>query len=90
MNIQPAELQSVKDKVVQKINNELNPIHFEVVDDTVNHASGHPDRRAHLALTIKSARFEGLNTMQQHRLVYSILAEELAGGLHALSLKTSA
>ena len=37
-----------------------------------------------------SAAFAGKSLVQQHRLVYGLLKEELDGGLHALALKTKA
>lgn len=44
--------------------------------------------RDHYELTIVSAAFEGLSTMERHRKVYQVLAEPLKGPLHAVVLKT--
>ncbi|KAN0090912.1 BolA-like domain containing protein [Tylopilus felleus] len=43
----------------------------------------------HFAVQIISEEFKGKSTLQRHRLVYSALSDELAQGLHALSLKTT-
>lgn len=32
--------------------------------------------------------FEGKNQVARHRMIYSLLTEEFAAGLHALALKT--
>lgn len=41
--------------------------------------------------TVVSDKFEGLNTMKQHQMVYATVNELITSGeLHALSLKTSA
>ena len=40
----------------------------------------------HFTVTIKAANFVGKSRVQQHRLVNSILADELAGDIHALEL----
>ncbi|KAH0588893.1 hypothetical protein H2248_004682 [Termitomyces sp. 'cryptogamus'] len=40
------------------------------------------------SVQIVSDAFKEKTTMQRHRLVYSVLSEELAQGLHSLSLRT--
>lgn len=82
-------MSSLKERIIKVITENLNPTHFEITDTTVNHASGHPDKRAHFSLEIQSAKFENMSMIQQHRLVYDLLNDELNNGLHALSLKTS-
>lgn len=43
----------------------------------------------HWEVHIKSKRFEGLNRMEQHKLVMDAFAEELkTGEVHALTMKT--
>ena len=43
----------------------------------------------HLEAIVVSAKFEGLNLVKQHQLVYSALKQELASeAIHALALKT--
>ena len=42
----------------------------------------------HFRATVTAAAFEGLNRIQQHRLVYEIFGAEIGGQIHALSLKT--
>jgi BolA protein len=67
----------------------LTPIMLDVVDDSAKHA-GHAGARAggqtHYSVLLVSPRFEGLNRVGRHRLVNDALADEFAGGLHALSL----
>jgi BolA protein len=41
-------------------------------------------------VTIVSAAFAGLSRVERHRAVNAALAEELAGGLHALALMAKA
>eukprot|EP00238_Polyblepharides_amylifera_P004351 CAMPEP_0196573038 /NCGR_PEP_ID=MMETSP1081-20130531/3011_1 /TAXON_ID=36882 /ORGANISM="Pyramimonas amylifera, Strain CCMP720" /LENGTH=305 /DNA_ID=CAMNT_0041890601 /DNA_START=191 /DNA_END=1108 /DNA_ORIENTATION=- len=65
-----------------------------VIDDQSSQHAGHSGTKGlrptetHLSLEIVSAEFEGKNTMKRHRLIYQILADELANGVHALSLST--
>lgn len=42
----------------------------------------------HYECHIASAKFAGLSTMAQHKLVYAALRDELKGAIHALSVKT--
>ena len=47
-------------------------------------------RRDDLALFVVAAAFAGMSRVERQRLVYRVLAEELAGGVHALALATLA
>ena len=80
------------DTIAQKLKDALTPQHIEVVDVSHHHA-GHAGWRdgggTHFAVTIKAASFLGKSRVQQHRLVNSILADELAGDIHALELHLS-
>ena len=44
----------------------------------------------HLEARVVYAGFEGKSLLEQHRMVYDTIAEELKGDLHALALRTSA
>jgi len=45
----------------------------------------------HFIIEITSEQFEGLTSLKRHRLVYSIVDEEVSNGpVHALSLVTKA
>jgi stress-induced morphogen len=43
----------------------------------------------HFRAEVVSERFEGLSRIEQHKLVYDVFGNEIAGAIHALSLKTS-
>ena len=67
----------------------FSPISLTVEDDSASHA-GHSGARAgaetHYTVSIVSKSFSGLNRVARSRLVYTVLTEEFAEGLHALSL----
>jgi stress-induced morphogen len=44
----------------------------------------------HFSATVTAPAFEGLSRLQQHRLVYEVLGDEVGGPIHALALKTRA
>lgn len=49
--------------------------------------SGPRGRETHFKVVIVSDRFAGVSLIQRHRLVNAALAEELQGGVHALSIE---
>ena len=68
----------------------LGPVdHLAVIDDSARHA-GHAGAReggqTHYAVELVSPAFEGLGRVARSRLVHEALADEFAGGLHALAL----
>ena len=66
------------------------PERLEIVDDSsrhAGHAGAHPGGESHFTVTIVSPAFEGLSRVERQRRVYAALSEELAGPVHALSLK---
>ena len=70
------------------------PSLLEVVDESARHA-GHAGAtrgdgsqgETHFQVRLVSAAFEGVSRVERQRLVYAALADELAGPVHALSLK---
>ena len=44
----------------------------------------------HYQVEIISGAFQGLSLIRQHKLVYSALAKEMEGPIHALTLRTKA
>ena len=74
-----------------KLRSALEATHVEVVDESHLHA-GHAGARSgggHFRATIVSERFEGLSKLEAQRLVYGVLADEMGGEIHALSMTTA-
>jgi BolA family transcriptional regulator, general stress-responsive regulator len=69
----------------------LAPEQLAVVDDSHLHA-GHAGAREgrHFSVAITSARFEGLNRVASHRLVYDALHTLMPRGIHALAIDARA
>lgn len=90
---------SVAATIEQKLRAALAPSRLDILDESAQHA-GHfhggqenahrPGGETHFRLTIVSARFEGLNRIARQRMIYELLAEEIAGGVHALAMTTTA
>lgn len=84
---------AVADIIRDKLARGLEPERLDVVDDSHKHA-GHAGAReggeSHFTVTVVSAAFQGLGRVERQRRVNSLLAEELAGPVHALSVKALA
>lgn len=69
----------------------LNPTQLDVQDNSAMHA-GHAgaqglDGESHFAVSIVSDAFESLALLQRHRLIYTLLNEQMASGqIHALEI----
>ena len=69
------------------------PSRLDIVDESHLHAghAGHSGRgESHFRVTIVSAAFSGLGRVERQRRIYQALADELAGGVHALALTAKA
>ena len=84
---------TVADTMRAKLSAALTPEVIEIIDDSHRH-HGHAGWReggeTHFNVTLVSAKFVGLSRVDRQRLVYQILAEEMAGPVHALQLTTRA
>lgn len=82
----------------RKLTDALAPSRLEIEDDSARHAGHHheggvdgrPGGESHLNLHVVSAAFEGKGRVERQRMVNALLAEELAGPLHALSIRALA
>ncbi len=81
---------SVASTMTEKLTAAFRPARLQVVDESHQHA-GHvgsrPGGETHFAVVIVSDAFAGKSRVERQRLVYAVLADELAGPVHALSVK---
>ncbi|KAK3341337.1 bola protein [Lasiosphaeria hispida] len=85
----------VEDTIREKITANLKPTSLEIHNDSHLHAhhkamEGSTSRETHFRLIITSDEFRSKMQPARHRLVYSLLKDEMAkeGGIHALQLRT--
>ena len=84
---------SVADTMRRKLTERLAPLRLDIVDESdrhAGHAGAQPGGETHFFVTVVSPVFAGMGRIARQRLVYEVLAEELAGGVHALALTTLA
>jgi BolA protein len=76
-----------------KLESRFSPESIEIVDDSDKH-KGHSGSseagETHFSVTITSSVFLGVNRVGRQRLVMKALSEELAGPVHALTIKAMA
>lgn len=84
----------MKSRIEDRLNAVFSPQHLAVSDDSASHAghAGNPHGRGetHFTVDIVANAFAGKTRVERHRAINQALAEEIAGGIHALALKARA
>ena len=83
----------VADRLRSKLQAAFAPARLAVTDDSARHkghAGARPEGETHFTVEIVSAAFVGMSRVERQRRIYGVLAEELAGPVHALSLSVRA
>lgn len=78
-----------------KLTSALSPTRLDIEDDSARHAGHHheggmdakPGGESHFNLTVVSAAFQGQSRVVRQRTINALLAAELAGPVHALSIR---
>ena len=84
---------AIFEAIQQKLTSTFAPTRLEIEDDSARHhghAGARPEGESHFNVVIESQAFAGTPKVARQRMVYQALAEELAGPLHALSVKALA
>ena len=81
------------DAIHQKLTATFQPTRLEIEDDSARHhghARASPGGQSHFNRLTHARAFAGAPKVARQRMVYKALAEELAGPVHALSVKALA
>lgn len=84
---------NVKDSITKKLNEAFTPESLDVADEShlhEGHAGHRPGGGTHFRVNIVSRAFEGKSRVDRHRMINTLLAEELAGSVHALAIRALA
>eukprot|EP01017_Pseudomicrothorax_dubius_P036824 TRINITY_DN5314_c0_g2_i2.p1 TRINITY_DN5314_c0_g2~~TRINITY_DN5314_c0_g2_i2.p1 ORF type:complete len:114 (+),score=5.18 TRINITY_DN5314_c0_g2_i2:41-382(+) len=73
------------DRVRAVLNEKLRASHIDIMDESHKHRAG-KGAESHFKVLVVSKEFDGQSPVERHRVVTSLLSEELSGGLHALSI----
>lgn len=77
----------IESEIHTKLAKSFTPSHIEVVNESDGHNVA-PGSETHFKVVLVSDSFEGKRAVARHQQVYSVLAQELKGGVHALALHT--
>lgn len=80
-------------EITNRLTEALAPTRLVVRDDSENHRghSGHDVRgESHFTVELVSAKFKGMSRVERQRAVNTVLADLLAGRVHALAIKAQA
>ena len=78
---------SIQNQIQSRLSEALDPAHLEVINESFMH-SVPPDSETHFKVVLVSEAFDGVRKVARHQQVYALLADELAGPVHALALHT--
>lgn len=71
--------------IEQKLSAGLTIHSVDVVNESHRHNVPH-NSETHFKLTVVATEFSEQRAVQRHQAIYALLAEELAGGVHALAI----
>ncbi|TDF38168.1 transcriptional regulator BolA [Alteromonadaceae bacterium M269] len=77
----------IQQKIEQKLLAEYQPAHLQVINESGNH-NVPAGSESHFKVVMVSDIFAGKRLIQRHRLINSLLKDELANDIHALALHT--
>lgn len=84
---------AISEAIRHKLTAAFEPSRLEIEDDSARHhghAGSRPGGESHFNVLIEAQAFQGAPKVARQRMVYRALAEELAGPVHALSVKALA
>jgi BolA protein len=78
---------NIQTTIQNKLTAALSPDHLEVINESDQH-NVPPNSETHFKIVIVAAEFEGKRKVARQQRIYGLLAEELAGPVHALAQHT--
>lgn len=77
----------IEQSIRRKLHDALTPEYLEVINESHMH-NVPKGSESHFKVVLVSDLFDGMRPVKRHQKIYSILADELAGEVHALALHT--
>ena len=77
------------EEVKEKIRNQLNPEELSLIDNSflhTKHKSFDP-KKIHIKLVIKSKELRRISKIEAHKIIFSILKDEMNNRIHALEIE---
>lgn len=86
---EPTAKGPIAERIEAKLAEQWALVHLEVQNESHQH-SVPPNSETHFKVVLVSEEFAGLTRIKRHRAVNALLADELAGPVHALSIHSYA
>jgi BolA protein len=83
----------VRDTITKKLKDAFMPESIDVVDEShlhQGHAGHRPEGESHFRVYIVAKAFAGKSRVDRHRMINTILSDDLKGGVHDLAIHASA
>ncbi|MEX2453056.1 MAG: BolA family protein [Rhodospirillaceae bacterium] len=83
---------TVAETIERKLKAALTPLSLQVIDEShlhAGHAGARPEGETHFRVEVVAEAFAGKSRLERQRIVYNLLADELAGPVHALSVSAN-
>lgn len=77
----------VQNEIERKLAEGIHAKHLEVINESGNH-NVPPGSESHFKVIVVSEDFAGKQLLARHRIINGLLADELAGKIHALAIHT--
>ena len=84
---------AVAQNIEDKLREAFAPSSLKVIDEShlhAGHVGARPEGETHFRVEVVAATFVDLSRVDRQRMIYQVLADELAGPVHALSVLASA
>ena len=80
---------SLLEEIKKKINDQLNPEKISIIDNSNLHTThkSFDSNKYHLKVTIKSKKLANMSKIDAHKLIFSILRDEMKNKIHALEIE---
>ena len=80
---------SLLEKIKTKINKKINPEQILIIDNSNLHTKhkSFDSNKLHLKLIIKCAKLKNMERIDAHKVIFSILKEEMENRIHALEIE---
>jgi len=77
------------EKIKEKIDGELHPEQISLIDNSYLHAKhkSFDSNRFHLKLIIKSEKLKNMKKIDAHKVIFSILNDEMKNKIHAFEIE---
>ena len=78
---------TLQEQITSRLDSRFELQHLEVINESGGH-NVPAGSETHFKVVLVTPEFDGLRLLQRHRLVNETLAQQLAGGVHALAVHT--